>query len=170
MIGMLRRLALVAAALALGSCAAPSGGPLGPAPAFDLPALGGGTISLASLKGKVVVLDFWATWCGPCLKELPEYAQFWRKNRPRGVEVVGVVIDSGEPEEIRSFVQDEAIPYPQVLGDDKVALAYGATDALPTTFVISADGTLRRKLIGGGPGKFETLQKIVDEALALAPR
>jgi peroxiredoxin len=148
----------------LAACRAPQS-EVRPAPAFELPDLAGGKVASSQLKGKVVVLDFWATWCGPCIKEIPDYAEFWRKNRSRGVEVVGVVCDSGEPAEIQDFVREYKIPYRQLLGDEEVQVAFGALQGFPTTFVIDGEGVIRKKILGSPPGKFEALQKLVDEAL-----
>jgi peroxiredoxin len=136
-----------------------------PAPPFDLADLQGGKATLDTFKGKVVVLDFWATWCGPCIQEIPEYAEFWNKNRSRGVEVVGVVLDSGAPGEIQDFIREHRIPYRQLVGTDSMADAFGANQGLPTTFVIDGKGTIRQKMVGSAPGKFERLQREVDAAL-----
>ena len=154
----------MAAALACG--APPKGAAARPAPSFELSDLQGGKATLDTFKGKVVVVDFWATWCGPCIEEMPHYADFWNRNRSRGVEVVGIVVDSGEPSEIEDFVREHRIPYRQLLGNDAVIDAFGAGQGLPTTFVIDGKGTIVEKMVGSSPGKFEKLQRQVDAALS----
>ena len=160
-----RFLALMTFAILAACGRAPQATDARPAPAFDLPSVDGGRTSLASLKGKVVVLDMWATWCGPCIAEMPDYAEFARKNQPRGVEVVGIVFASGDPQEVQDFVREHRIAYRQLLGPDELLDAYGATSGFPTTFVIDAQGMIRLKLLGAVPQKFEKLQKAVDDAL-----
>ena len=164
-----RRRALVMLAVVLGVAAcgpAPRSKEAKAAPPFDLPDLNGGRVSLDSLKGKVVVVDFWATWCGPCIKEIPEYAEFYRKNQARGIEVIGIVMDSGSPQEINDFVREYQIPYRQLVGDEKTSDAFGVNQGFPTTFVLDAKGVIRSKMLGAPPTKFEKLQEAVDKALA----
>ncbi len=165
---MKRRATLaILATLAVWACgAAPRSKHPKAAPAFDLADLDGGRATLDSFKGKVVILDFWATWCGPCIHEIPEYAEFWRRNQPRGVEVIGVVMESGSPQEVSDFVRENRIPYRQLLGDDSIAEKFGVNQGYPTTFVIDRQGMIRKTILGSPPTKFDILQKTADAALA----
>jgi peroxiredoxin len=164
---VIRSTALLPFALLAAACGAPPASQQAKAaPAFALQDLNGGRTTLESLKGKVVIVDFWATWCGPCIEEIPQYTEFWRRNQPRGIEVIGVVMDSGSPQEINEFVREYQIPYRQLIGDDKTAESFGVNQGYPTTFVIDAKGLIRTKLLGSPPTKFQKLQEVVDAALA----
>ena len=118
-----------------------------PAPAIALPALDGRTVDLAALRGRVVAVNFWATWCPPCREELPELGAAWREGSQRCLEVVGVTGESAR-DDVQAAVQRFAIPYPVVLdADGEVGRRYGLT-AYPRTYLVDAGGVVRKVFTG----------------------
>jgi cytochrome c biogenesis protein CcmG/thiol:disulfide interchange protein DsbE len=118
-----------------------------PAPQFTLPRFDGGTLGLSALRGRYVVMNFWASWCIPCKDEAPLLERVWREYRSRGVVVLGVNIQDLEPE-ARRFIAETRATYPQVRDrDGTVARAYGTT-GVPETFFIDRQGRIVRKFPG----------------------
>jgi peroxiredoxin len=119
----------------------------GLAPDFSLKTLEGQEVTLASLKGKVVLIDFWATWCGPCRESIPHLVDLYKHYREKGFEVIGVSVDKGEAEVVRRFSKAMDIPYPILIASEEVTRSYGVT-ALPTTFLIDREGNIQERVIG----------------------
>jgi thiol-disulfide isomerase/thioredoxin len=118
------------------------------APGWDLKDVKGNSVKLSDFKGKVVILDFWATWCPPCRAEIPHFIGLQEKYGKQGLVVVGVSVDQGGPKVVLSFVKANKINYPIVFGDLDVAQLYDATDEIPTTFVIDRTGNIVAKHLG----------------------
>ena len=129
-----------------------------PAPAFTLEDLSGKKVSLASYKGKALVINFWATWCAPCKLETPWLVELRDKYAAQGFEVLGVSaddIDRGDPQKLSDekraigrFVQQMHIPYPVLIDADSISRPYGGLDDLPTSFFVDRDGTVISAQVG----------------------
>lgn len=117
------------------------------APDFTLPQLDGKTLQLSSLRGKVVLLDFWATWCDPCREEIPHFVELQQKYGNQGLQIVGVSMDDSiDP--VRPFAQKFQINYPVVMGNATIGELYGGVLGLPIAFMIGRDGRIDQKHIG----------------------
>lgn len=117
------------------------------APAFSMQDVDGKPQSLADYKGKVVLLDFWATWCVPCQSEIPHFVEFQNNLAPQGFQVLGVSMDDG-PDPVRKFYQQYKMNYPVVMGTTNLAESYGGILGLPVTFLIARDGRIAAKYVG----------------------
>ena len=112
------------------------------APNLSLKTGDGKTYELYRHKGKVVILNFWATWCGPCRQEIPDFIEVYKKYKDQGVEIVGVSLDQGGWEKVNPFVKQNSINYPVVLGNPAVASTFGKIQFIPTTFIIDPSGNI----------------------------
>jgi thiol-disulfide isomerase/thioredoxin len=121
---------------------------LGRAPAWKLQDLAGKVVTSDQFKGKVVVVDFWATWCPPCRAEIPGYAELQRKYGNDGFVIVGVSLDQGGPPVVKDFAAKYGINYQLVMGDDAVVAAFGGVEGIPTTFLIDRSGQIRDRKVG----------------------
>jgi len=119
-----------------------------PAPAFTLQDLNGNNVSLADFKGKVVILDFWATWCPPCIKEIPDFIELYQKYKDKGFAMLGISLDQAGISVVQSFAQKYKINYPIMMTDGRIDKEYGGITAIPTTFVIDPAGNIHKKYVG----------------------
>src|SRR5437868_4195356 len=118
------------------------------APDFELTSLDGRTAKLSDLRGKVVVLNFWATWCAPCRVETPWLVDFYRQYKEQGLEVVGVSMDDGDRQQVADFVKEMKVNYTILIGNHAVGDAYGGLRFLPQTFFIGRDGKIIKHSFG----------------------
>lgn len=118
------------------------------APDFTLESLDGKSMRLSDLRGKAVLLNFWATWCGPCKIETPWLVELQNRYGPEGLQVIGVAMDDSAKEDIAKFAKDMGVNYPVLLGKEAVGDAYGGVPALPESFFIGRDGKIVDKIMG----------------------
>ncbi len=130
-----------------------------PAPNFTLRTLEGKEVSLSDLRGKIVLVNFWATWCPPCREEMPLFEEVYRKYKDKGFEILAVSTDTSA-EAVRKFVKEFKVSFPVLMDDGKVSTSYGI-QGLPTSFLIDREG----KVIKIRLGKYREVEKDVKEAL-----
>ena len=118
------------------------------APNFQLKTKDGVVVELEKLSGKVVVLNFWATWCPPCRAEMPGFISVYKKLKSKGVEVIGISLDQKGWSVVEPFVKNNEIPYPVVVDDFTVAKLYGEISGIPTTFIVDRKGNIQDSHVG----------------------
>ena len=117
------------------------------APEFAVKGMDGNAVSLAAARGKVVLLNFWATWCGPCRMEVPDLVELQKKYQDR-LQVIGLVVDDADEDAVRKFAKRYGINYPVAMATDEMRFQFGGVPALPTSFIIDARGRVVQKHIG----------------------
>ena len=144
----------------LAGCSTPAS-PALDVPQFSFSSLEGKTVAMKDLSNKVVIVDFWATWCGPCREEIPHLNELYSELKGKGLEIVGISMDTDGTDGVKDFAREFRIQYPIVMGDEKVAESFGGLIGLPTTFVIDRQGKVAKKYIGLPPA--EDMRRIVKE-------
>jgi thiol-disulfide isomerase/thioredoxin len=118
------------------------------APDFELQTLQGASLRLSSLRGKAVLLNFWATYCGPCKVEMPWFVELQKQYGPQGFQIIGVAMDDASTEDIAAFAKQMGVNYPILLGKESVGLSYGGVNVLPTTFFLDRSGKVIAREFG----------------------
>jgi len=119
-----------------------------PAPQFALKDLEGRVASLKKYRGKIVVINFWAAWCAPCLAEIPEFVRLQRSYRNRGLQVIGITYPPINPDRVRRLAVKSRINYPLLFGNRRIAALYGVTDVLPVTIIVGRQGRIEGRIDG----------------------
>jgi thiol-disulfide isomerase/thioredoxin len=117
-------------------------------PEISLTNLSGQEVPLASYRGKVLLVDFWATWCAPCEEAIPELIELQERYGERGLQVVGIALDVGGAKVVAPYVKDHDMTYPIFLGDDTTTRAFGGIMGVPTSFLIDRDGRIVKRFVG----------------------
>jgi len=138
------------------------------APDFSLPSTNGKTVKLSDFRGKIVILDFWATWCPPCRRGIPDLISLKKKYGSKGLEVIGISVDEftrNTKYRVIPFMKQIGINYPVVYGNMQVIRAFGGIQSIPTTFVINKKGEIIASFVGLRPKS--TYEEIIKNELGL---
>ncbi len=130
----------------------------GPAPDFKLVDLAGNDLNLSQFSGKVLVLNFWATWCPPCQAEIPDFVTAYNRYRSKGLAVIGVSLDRLSPAELSEFVENNHMSYPVAFATEQIMSDYQPGQYIPATIVIDKKGQIRNRHVGVMDGN--TLEKL----------
>jgi cytochrome c biogenesis protein CcmG/thiol:disulfide interchange protein DsbE len=142
---------LILAALLMGCGASEETTPSASGYDFTLRDLEGREVNFSDYGGKVVMVNFWAPWCGPCRMETPDLIDLFTEYRDRGFEILAVAIAFRGEQSVHDFVQESGVPYPVLFGNDNLVKQYGGFRGIPTTFLFTRDGKLYRKYEGMRP-------------------
>lgn len=128
---------------------------------FVISQLNGEILNSDSLAGKVVLVDYWATWCAPCIKEVPGYNDLYEKYKDENFVFLAICMDSGNAEKIEPFLNEFLIKYPVYVGNSEVRAAFGDIPAYPTTFVLDQMGKIQKQYIGISSTKIEEIDGVI---------
>jgi thiol-disulfide isomerase/thioredoxin len=140
---------------------------------FVVHALDGTAINSTEYKGKIMVVDFWATWCGPCLTEVPHYNSLHADYAGKGVEMLGITLQSGSAEQVQEWIarpirigtSEFKIEYPIVMGNADVETSWGPIYGFPMTYLVDSNWKIRKKWMGAVPNKTDQLRLLIDQLL-----
>jgi len=133
------------------------------APEFSLKDVNGAEKKLSDFKGKVLIIDFWATWCPPCRQEIPHFVSLYSQYKDQGLEIIGISLDQDSGRVLPGFIESNSINYTILAGNEEVTDLYGGIAAIPTTFIIDKDGNIRKKYVGYN--EKEVFEKEIKELL-----